>query len=545
MTVNFSQEEVLFMQALVANEVQVLQTGRKIPSLTLAASMDTGDLIPMRDTSAGTDKAISYQNLLKSIGNTAVDGFIATTDVDEDDNVITDNGIILTSVNGVVIDRYYEGMKISFKSPLTSDGQVKIKIDSLTYKNLFAYNSTTTAVIKTGDWVEAALINGVFEQTNNAQFVYTNDYTVLFSEEGTGGQYTNIFLSTAFGALKTTYYTGMTINFTCPIDTQGFVRINIDGLGYKDVSYGVDDLIPLALYENQMVQAVFDGEAFKPNKFEVRNPKVQVSVIPDPDNEGEVLVPQQNKLEFTVGANGDFTTLPQAITALMKEYGADGGGRKVTLTIMSVLNYIDNQLTISTNLNWITLAGYNDVLNFTFRPTAGNAHFFILSYAGYFFNIKKNTSINCSGGSGYDWINATLGSGQINLSDISITSVSSCLRTMFMCQSGVSLTLRGVTLIGATNANIWGWNNNSSSSIVLINCISRSYGNHSVITGGARTSIENCDLSKNGQATAEDIAIATATVTQINSRAKSNLAPNTNNNTGTYWVTGSQDAVGS
>jgi len=161
--------------------------GVQITDLQQVNKTGSGDLMLVRKTAQGQDNSITYDNFLNSIGNTAVNGFVATID---DNNV---NGIILNPVNGVTIPAYVNFMKVSFISPINSTGQVQIKIGTLPYKNLYALNTTTTAVIKVGDYVEAILVSTeVFNQTNNANYVYTNDYVVQTMVIDPSNQFTNI-----------------------------------------------------------------------------------------------------------------------------------------------------------------------------------------------------------------------------------------------------------------------------------------------------------------------------------------------------------------
>ncbi len=541
MTRTINSDDIAYIQQMIENAVQTAALGIEITDLNLADSMRAGDLMMIRNTSNQTDKALSYQNLMKSIGNTAVDGFNA-----EKDDTLS-NSIILHSVNGVFVDQYYEGMKVAFKSPLKSTGQVQIKIGSLTYKNLFAYKSTTTAVIDEGDWVEAVLINGIFYQTNNAQYVYTNDYVVETYEVGVGGQYTNIFLSSAFGVLKTTYYVGMTINFTCPIDTQGFIRVNIDGLGVIDVTYGVDNLIPLALYEGQMVQAVFDGEAFKPNKFEIQNPKVQIPVKPDPVKPDQPLIPPQNKLEFTVGTGGKFTDLTTAIETVVKEYGQNGGGRKVTLSILSTQTTPTSSGFISalTNLDWITLSSPNNIINLHVHTDGPIGELVLFGANGNkICKIAPGTTINISSNREGAVI-YLFNDPNLELSDLIINFPESCkCKLIYYYNVNRNIYYQNVNLNNVKITNLYNmmiYNGNS----VINNCILETRLNSSIlhVSHGGQLILTKTSLTSNptgGLIYIDQGGI----VTQINSKAKANLAPNTIGLAGTYRVTGSQDVVG-
>ena len=95
-------------------------SGKQITELESTNVFAEGDLLLTRKTTSGTDKKINYTDLVESIGNPAIDGFVAIVDP------LDSNTVILTPANGAKIPRYFVGMKISFVSPITSTGNVKI-----------------------------------------------------------------------------------------------------------------------------------------------------------------------------------------------------------------------------------------------------------------------------------------------------------------------------------------------------------------------------------------------------------------------------------
>jgi hypothetical protein len=521
--------------------------GVQITDLQQVNKTGSGDLMLVRKTAQGQDNAITYDNFLNSIGNTAVNGFVATID---DNNV---NGIILNPVNGVTIPAYVNFMKVSFISPINSTGQVQIKIGTLPYKNIYALNTTTTAVIKVGDYVEAVLVGtGVFNQTNNANYVYTNDYKVQTYTIDAGGVATTLYLESAYGVLKTTYYEGMTINFTCPINTQGFVRIRIDGLPLIDLIGDIDSGIPFEIFAGNMVQAVYNGISFVPNSFVTADPTVEIPVEPDPNNQDEPIIPQQNQLEFTVGTigNTNFANLQIAIATLIKKYGNTGGGRRVNLIITSDLTMSSDSITIVNDLSWITLVANSQnntikIIDDVSNPNS-NHKFFTCSQTGNLLNIKSGTTITYDArGLNSIFIFGFHADNLIFLKDINISVLNGNLTSQFITLSGnCKAIFNNVTLTG-THVSIFLFS--SKCTLSLIGCNFNNYSLNNIIVNSTNSeiSIENCDLTKSGVSNVSDIKINYyCSITQINSKAKSNYPANTNNNECRYSVVGDQNTLG-
>jgi len=197
-------------------------TGKEITDLTVTNVFADNDLILIRKNGQAEDKAIKYQDLLKSIGNTAVSGFIATTEAA--------NKVTLNPANGVKIDAYYNGMKISFVSPIVNSGTVQVKVGTLAYKNMYIHNTSDSNVdLVVNDYVEAVLIGDKFYQIN-ALYSYTqsNDYVVDTQTVSEDNDRTDIYIKSAAGAKKRKFYEGMTINFVPTAQTVGFVKLFVD-----------------------------------------------------------------------------------------------------------------------------------------------------------------------------------------------------------------------------------------------------------------------------------------------------------------------------
>lgn len=423
---------------------------KQIIELGAATSFDDGDLLLIRKTASGIDNKIPKANFLTSIGNPVVQGFVAAND--------GDNKLTLTSSTGKEVDKYYNGMKVSFVSPINSTGEVQIKIGNLIYKDIYKFGTTETILLTTDNYYEAVFIgdpttgtfywtndytstdfvytsgyraastavnkidllpssgfeveeyydgmtiafvspilsNGLVQvKINNLQYrdiliynttdtidieqneyieaiyigdattgkfyrtnditqestVYTNEYTATGVITGTTGP-TALTLTSAIGTKKQRYYTGMSLLFTSPVNSKGNVTVNVDGLGAKDLNEGPSDKIPNDLNEGQAILAIFDGTQFIKHRFETVNPPLPE--LP-PDEEDNIPPPPQYNINVTVGANGDYTTILEALNDLVEEYGEDGGNRKCTVTLKTGF-IIKEQLYLKDgNYSWITI----------------------------------------------------------------------------------------------------------------------------------------------------------------------------------------------
>lgn len=330
--------------------------GKQIIDLSSADSFNDGDLMLIRKSGMGVDRKITYADLIESIGNPAIDGYVATPDKEQE------NKIILKAANNAPVYKYYDGMKISFVSPIKSSGIVQIRIGNLGYKNLYRYKSDISISVEEKDYVEAVMIGEHFYQVNDLKTVstiYTNDYVVIFSEVANGGVLTDLTLVSAYGLRKQEYYNGMSIIFTCPIDTKGAVRVNIDGLGLKDLNDGDFDLIPNDLNKNQVILAIYDGMQFVKNKFTAINP-IAPSLPPEAiDIEtGQVIidsVPASNIVNVSVGGSSSIKTITQAIDSLIESYGVDGGNRQATINLLPAFVWTERVDLTKKDLSWVNI----------------------------------------------------------------------------------------------------------------------------------------------------------------------------------------------
>ena len=520
--------------------------GKEITDLAIANDFSAGDLLCLRKSGQIEDKAITYDNFVESIGNTAVDGFTAVAD--------GENKIIINSVNGVKINKYYIGMKISFVSPIKSTGVVQIKIGSLPYKELHAYKSTSSAVLDENDYIEAVLIGEAFYQVNNAQYVYTNDYKIVLIEPNPVAGYTDVFIETAYGLTKTSYYEGMTVNFLCTEDTSGLTRISVDGLLVKDMlesSGDYIDMIYTPLYKGQIVRLIYDGQSFIKDRFNTGDPKIIIPIEPNPDIPEQPIIPVQNVFEYNVGTalSCKFNTLRQAIEVLFKEYGKDGGGRKVTLNILSDLTITKDSVNLSSgDFSWITLKGdsQNKIKIIDDETVSTKNHwFFTISSSKGFFSFAKDTVITFDMKQrGSSFLVCSSGA-DIVIKDITVNTINPGNGDkLFYFQGNTNTTLENVVLNGASTHILLF---SAKSICSLRNCKFNNYLTNNILMNSTNSeiSIVNCDLSKNGTSAETDIKIQYYNaITQVNSKAKSNYPANTNDNNCRYSVTGSQDVVG-
>ncbi len=528
---------------------------KELNELQAASVFDSGDLMLIRKSGQGVDQKITRENVIKSIGNSAVDGFVASVDTDV-------NEVTVVAANGVMVDSYYEGMKISFISPVDSTGIVNIKIGTLEFKLAQKLKEDTTIKLINGDYIELVYTGGKFRQVNAVDLtpaIFTNDYIVANITYGGGGIATTIELISAFGMKKTSYYEGMVINFTCTRNTQGFVRVKIDELPLSDLTPDVDGGIPLKLFANQMVQAIYRDEfaSFRPNTFYTLDPMAFFSVKPDPENADQTSIRPEDKHTYFVGTVGtnNFTNLRIAIDSLIKEYKKDGSGFQVTLIITSDLKLSDSSIYINDmNLSWITLkAKSNNTIKFIDDLLNSDASHFIFSSHNCtgFLNFEKDTIIEHNTNNTIVQNGFFNGNGsQIKLKNIiinttNINSNSSSQNFVFFIQWDNNITLNNVVLNnGKTFLNTF----SGKSVITLESCRFHNYQDNSILMNSPNSeiSITNCDLSKSGVSANTDIKINSyCQITQINSRAKSNYPKDTFDKNCRYSVTGTQDDVGS
>lgn len=334
----------------------------QISDLTEVSSFTTGDFMSIHKSGAIDDNKMSYNNLVKSLGNSSVFGFNATS--------TEANKIILTPANGgTTIDAYYEKMIVKFISPINTSGATYIKIGSLSEKQLYKINTSNFSTLTANTVVEAIYIGDKFYQTNIAESViFTNEYNVDSATINAQNTATTYILSSAIGITKTQYYKGQSIAFTSPIDSKGAIYVNVDGLGLKPIVDPDGDPAPFNFYKNQRVMPVYDGAKFIKHILSDIEPEE-----PQPDP----LVPPQD-IVITVNPTD---ILQNIYNKVVQDYGENGGGRKVVLNLPgSLVN--NSYLQVSKNTPWITVKG-----NSTYTGSA----------SGGFFFFSKNGNITISG----------------------------------------------------------------------------------------------------------------------------------------------------
>lgn len=333
----------------------------EITELQAATAFADGDLALIRKSGETKDRKISQSNLIKSIGNPAVKGFTATSD--------EANKVTLDPSNGTVIDTYYDGMEISFISPINSTGLVQVRIGALAYKDIFVLNSAASVELTTATYIQAIYSNAdnKFYQTNAATTqVFTNDYVATGVVAGDNST-TTYTLTSAYGISKTEYYNGMSIIFTSDVASKGGVLVNIDGLGNKVLTDKAGDKIANDLLVDQVILAIYDGTNFIKNLFSETVPEApELPADAFDEVTGEIIpdnVPEDNKVTVTVGNAGNtYTTINAALKDLVDNFGKDGGNRLVTINLSNTYTW-NERIGIYSDYSWITInsAAINNV----------------------------------------------------------------------------------------------------------------------------------------------------------------------------------------
>ena len=329
-------------------------SGKQITELDTADSFEDGDLMLIRKTSIGVDRSLSKAKLIESIGNSAINGYTASSS--------DTNKISLIASNSAIVPKYCNGMRISFISPISTTDIVQVKIGTLSYVDLQKYSLNETVTLVENEYIEAVYIDGIFKQTNNlnTHLVWSNEYTAEadINKEKTITIYN---LTSAIGVKKSNYYSGMSLLFTAPETSKGVVFVNVDDLGNKKLNETGGSVIAKDVYESQAIMAIYDGEKFVKQKFSSihREPiipeeiteDIEPVIIPDdiyapdytgdPDDPANTTTPNALdskghpifKQTVTVGNKAMYKTLPEAIAALINDYGDDGGGNKFAIEL--------------------------------------------------------------------------------------------------------------------------------------------------------------------------------------------------------------------
>jgi hypothetical protein len=346
---------------------------KRISDLEATISLEEDTLFHVRKTSENEDFKITKTNIVKSLGNTVVNGFVATSQ--------EANKLVLTPSNGAYLDQYYEGMIIQFLSPINSSDLVQIKIGNLSYIHLKTnfINPITfeieNSVLQLNTFYEAIYKNGIFIQINIDRN-YTNEYLAngqILYDLQLEQNYTQYTLTSATGYYKKKYYEGMSVVFTSGIIensqenmSDGKVYINVDNLGLKELSDPNGDGVPFSLQPNETIMGIYDGEKFIKNMFSMQEPDLPVPI--DPDN-----LPPGYDITIYVGPDEEKEsnrTLQTCFDTIIKDYG-DGGGRKVLIKFRD--NYNGMGLSLANRVwpnyyNWSAFITIEGNPNITMQP---------------------------------------------------------------------------------------------------------------------------------------------------------------------------------
>jgi len=535
-------------------------TGKQITELESTDVFGVGDLMLTRKTTSGTDRKINYTDLVKSIGNPAIEGFVASS--------TQANTITLSPVNSAKIPSYLIGMKISFVSPITTTANVQVKIGTLGLVDFVQYQTTSTVILQANDYVEAVFIGTKFHRINDLRSVaniYSNEYTVILTTIDPSEQFTNLTLVSSIGIPKQSYYDGMAISFITPENTKGVTQVSIDGIpGLKTIfEPDPEDFISSPLYTNQIVRAIYktaQGGFIKDN-FKVNDPTIEiVSITQDPTNEQienniipDVVVPVQNLLEYSVDTNStglySFSTLKECIEKILSNFpsGAESG-IKVTITINKILDASSTLFTVDRDLGWITLRSINQSIVINKGGTQG---YIFTQTGGTFFNFEENTTIlvnNALITEHASFIQAS--NGIINFKNITFNI--SNVGYAFSLSSGSNLTLTNCNLLNM-RIGIYCVMSNMN----LFNCTIKGWSQMAIFplsTGVSITvTLNGCDLRAINSSSLNDITTVASTwigsktlINQTNTKAKCGqggvlIQANTTFGDITYNVSGGQD----
>lgn len=537
--------------------------GKQITELESTNKISEGDLLFVRKTTSGTDKKINYTDLVESIGNPAIEGFIAKKDPQDT------NTIILTPANNARIPRYFVGMKISFVSPITSTGNVKIKVGSLTTKDFVQYQTTSTVILQTDDYVEGVFISDKFHRINDLRSVaniYSNEYSVILTTIDPSEQFTVLNLVSSIGIPKLSYYDGMAISFITPEDTKGVTQIRIDDITELKTIFEPDseEYVSLPLYANQIVRAIYktaQGGFIKDN-FKTLDPKIDPAPKSKNPTEEEVqegiipdnIIPIENNYNYTIetvsSGSNSFTEFDKCIDAILTKFPANiRSGLNVTVTIKKKLFSQTTFFTSNTDLSWITLCSENDII--IFETDQKYFQFFTIKDNGSFFSIKKDTTININSTSVDPNVVCTFITAHTNLNITFEKIIFNALNIYTLINStNTKLTLIDVTTTGFKAPFDIG----TRTDLNMNNCKIKNWLHYAIVVRplyGLKISITNSDLRSSTTSSINDIRINANTsadgsiINQTNTRAKCSydsreMLPNSTQGNVAYAVVGGQ-----
>jgi hypothetical protein len=335
---------------------------KQITDLDASNAVGSTDLLLVRKSGQAEDTSINIGNFITAIGNTSVNGYY------QDSYDFFGQIMSLKPSNDADVIAVGEGMKASFLATDDIDGQSYITFDGNESYPLYQYNKDLNPIpvdIGAGDYIETIFSNDQFFQVNiPTTQIYTNDYLAvgMVAVDELSTTYT---LSSAIGVLAQSYYNGMSIIFTSDIESKGSVFVNVDGLGDQVLTDKAGDMIANNLEENQVILAIYNGTDFIKNYFSESVPEAPELPADAIDDEGEVIienVPDDNKVQVTVGnAGNDYTTINDALADLSDNYGDDGGNRIATILLSDTYTWNEEVSLLHNNYSWITINSSDDV----------------------------------------------------------------------------------------------------------------------------------------------------------------------------------------
>lgn len=367
-------------------------TNIQITGLTTANKFEGNDLMLVRKSGQAVDQSLSANNLIASLGNTAINGYNVVSNNTNQGNIT----IKITPVNGATITSIVDGMQVSFSCTTSFTGSVKIQINDTAYP-LLTGNNGTNHLFAENEYIIAVYKGGSFYRKNDASGnAYVNDYQV--NSITTANSITTIKLDSAYGLKKEAYYNGQHISFILTKDVSTPVKIQIDGLMAVDLFYEIN--FPVKLYLGQQVDAIYTtvgstGFRMILNHHAMLNPSFSITFGGNTDylSMNRYLDNNVTSYIYKVDDNisADFNSLSQALSTIDGIFGRYRNDVKIILQASTLS--INQTIVINRDLSYITLKPLLNDSKITVKMSANTACFYIVGN-GKFLNVQANTTLN-------------------------------------------------------------------------------------------------------------------------------------------------------
>lgn len=367
-------------------------TNIQITGLTSSSKFEGNDLMLIRKSGQAVDQSLSANNLIASLGNTAVTGYNVVSDNIDEGNIT----IKITPVNGATITGVVDGMQVSFVCTTSFTGSVKIQINSTSY-TLLTGNNGTNHLLAENEYIIAVYKDGSFYRKNDASGnAYVNDYQV--NSIATVNSITTIKLDSAYGLKKEAYYPGQHISFILTQDVNTPVKIQIDGLVAVDLFYEIN--FPVKLYKGQQIDAIYTsissaGFMMVLNRHAILTPNFSITFGGNTDYLSMNRYLDNNVMTYTYkvddNIDADFTSLSEALRVIDRTFGRYRDDVKIILQASTIS--VNQTIVINRDLSYITLKPLLNDNKITVKMSANTACFYIVGN-GKFLNVQANTTLN-------------------------------------------------------------------------------------------------------------------------------------------------------